>query len=55
LISTVHFPEVAEQPDTGTVLAMTGPGDGWSFPAGADGDYIALTRAIEADSTNFGS
>lgn len=50
LISTMRFPEVAEQVDTGTVLAMTGPGGGWAFPEGTDGDYIALTlAAIQAD------
>jgi uncharacterized cupin superfamily protein len=50
LVSTMRFPEVAEQLDTGTVLAMTGPGDGWAFPAGADSDYMALSSAaIEAD------
>ena len=50
LVSTTRFPEVAEQLDTGTVLAMTGPGDGWAFPAGADADYMELTfAAIAAD------
>ncbi len=50
LISTAHFPEVAEQLDTGTVLALKGPGDGWAFPAGAEGDYMALTKAaLQAD------
>jgi uncharacterized cupin superfamily protein len=50
LVSTMRFPEVAEQLDTGTILAMTGPGDGWAFPAGTDGDYMELTRAaLEAD------
>ena len=50
LVSTVRFPEVAEQLDTGTVLAMPGPAAGWAFPAGVGGDYMALTlAAIEAD------
>ncbi len=50
LISTLLYPEVAEQLDTGTVLAFTGPGDGWAFPTGTSGDYVALTlAAIEAD------
>lgn len=54
LISTMRFPEVAEQLDTGTVLAMKSPGDGWAFPAGVDGDYVALTRqALEADRSTF--
>jgi uncharacterized cupin superfamily protein len=50
LISTMHFPEVAEQLDTGTVLALKGAGDGWSFPAGSEDDYMKLTiEALEAD------
>ncbi|MBV9192785.1 MAG: cupin domain-containing protein [Solirubrobacterales bacterium] len=50
IISTMRFPEVAEQLDTGTILALKGPGDGWAFPAGAAGDYMELTRqALEAD------
>jgi uncharacterized cupin superfamily protein len=43
MISTMRFPEVAEQLDTGTILPMRAPGDGWAFPSGAAGDYIALT------------
>ena len=51
LISTMRFPEVAEQLDTGTVLALKGPADGWAFPPGSAGDYMALTaQALEADS-----
>jgi len=50
LVSTMRFPEVAEQLDTGTVLAMKGPADGWAFPADSAGDYLALTfEAIKAD------
>jgi len=50
IVSTMRFPEVAEQLDTGTILAMTGPGAGHAFAAGAAGDYMELTRtAIEAD------
>lgn len=50
LISTMRFPEVAEQLDTGTILAMSEPGTGWAFAAGSEGDYIQLTmQAIEAD------
>src|SRR5215210_6180414 len=50
LVSTMRFPEVAEQLDTGTVLAMKGPGDGWAFPAGASGDYVSLLQAaLEAE------
>jgi len=51
LFSTMRFPEVAEQLDTGTVLALKGPADGWAFPEGSAGDYMALTaQALEADS-----
>ncbi len=50
LLSTMRFPEVAEQLDTGTILALTGPAEGHAFAAGAGGDYMELTRAaIEAD------
>ena len=50
IVSTMRFPEVAEQLDTGTVLALKGPADGWAFPPGADGDYMALTmEALKAD------
>lgn len=50
LISTMRFPEVAEQVDTGTILAMKAPADGWAFPEGTAGDYLALTlEAIKAD------
>ncbi|MGN6170635.1 MAG: cupin domain-containing protein [Solirubrobacteraceae bacterium] len=50
MVSTMRFPEVAEQLDTGTILAMKGPADGWAFPAASAGDYMTLTRAaIEAD------
>jgi len=51
LVSTMRFPEVAEQLDTGTVLALKGPAEGWAFPEGSAGDYMALTaQALEADS-----
>jgi uncharacterized cupin superfamily protein len=53
LISTMRFPEVAEQIDTGTILAMSAPGTGWAFAAGSEGDYLQLTlKAIEADRGN---
>jgi hypothetical protein len=44
------LPDIAEQLDTGTVLAIKGPADGWAFPAGSEGDYMRLSaEAIEAD------
>jgi hypothetical protein len=46
----MRFPEVAEQLDTGTILVLKGPADGWAFPDGSAGDYIALTmKALAAD------
>lgn len=50
VVSTMQLPEVAEHLDTGTVLVMKGPADGWSFPAGSEQDYRAsLAAALEAD------
>jgi uncharacterized cupin superfamily protein len=50
MFSTMRFPELAEQLDTGTVLAMRGPADGWAFPVGSDGDYVELTlQALDAE------
>ena len=50
LISTMRFPAVAEQLDTCTVLALKGPTDGWAFPSGTAGDYVALAiEAVKAD------
>jgi uncharacterized cupin superfamily protein len=36
LVSTMHFPEIAEHVSTGTLLMMTAPGQGRSFPADAE-------------------
>lgn len=50
LLGTLRYPEVAEQVDTGTILALAGPGHGWAFPQGTDEDYVELSRrAVEAD------
>jgi uncharacterized cupin superfamily protein len=50
LVSTMRFPEVAEQLDTGTVLALKSPAEGWAFPSGSAGDYLSLTlEAIKAE------
>ena len=46
IFSTMRFPEVAEHPDTGTVLAMTGRREGHSFPAEAEVPFVI--RAMEA-------
>jgi len=49
VISTMHFPEVAEHVDTGTVLAATGPQEGHAFPAGTDVPFMdAVLRALRA-------
>jgi hypothetical protein len=42
--------EVAEQLDTGTILAVKGPADGWALPPGTAGDYMSSSmEAIEAE------
>lgn len=49
IVSTMHFPEVAEHGDTSAVLAMTGPPAGWAFPAGADRPFLdTVMAAMEA-------
>ena len=49
LVSTMCFPEIAEHGDTGTVLAMTGPGAGHVFPAGTDRPVMEmLVTGMEA-------
>ena len=45
MVSTNVYPEIAEYPDTGTVLAMRGPADGKAFPGGSEGEYMALIDA----------
>jgi uncharacterized cupin superfamily protein len=53
VVSTMRFPEVAEQLDTGTILAMPSPAEGWAFPRGSAGDYVGLTAAaIQADAAS---
>lgn len=49
VFSTMHWPEIAEYPDTGATLAMTGPGEGQGFPAGTDEPRAqVVTRAMDA-------
>ncbi len=49
IFSTMNFPEVAEHMDTGTLLAMTGPAEGKSFPAGSDVPFAeSVVRAMQA-------
>ena len=50
VVSTMSFPEIAEHVSTGTVLTLTGPGEGRAFPAGAEQDFLALYgQAIARD------
>ena len=44
LVSTMNFPDIAEYPDTGTVLAMTAPGAGKAFPADGERPVFELYR-----------
>lgn len=46
LISTMHFPEVAEHVSTGTTLTMSSPGQGKAF--GADGERPFMELYLEA-------
>ncbi|MGI8802954.1 MAG: cupin domain-containing protein [Solirubrobacteraceae bacterium] len=46
IVSTVNFPEVAEYPDTGTVMAMIEPEAGWAFPSDAAVPF--KQRVVEA-------
>ncbi len=49
VFSTMHWPEIAEYPDTGAILTMTGPGEGQAFPADtAEPRAEAVTRAMDA-------
>jgi uncharacterized cupin superfamily protein len=53
VVSTMHFPDVAEHLDTGALLAITGPAAGKVFPAGSDVPFAdALLNAIEAGAEN---
>lgn len=50
MVSTMVFPEVAEQLDIGAVLAMTAAGDGWAWAEGSDRPYMELlAEALAAD------
>jgi len=52
LVSTMHFPEIAEHVSTGTILTMTAPGQGKAYPAGADRPIEELySAAMERDSS----
>jgi uncharacterized cupin superfamily protein len=50
LVSTMHFPDIAEHLDTGALLAITGPAAGRAFPADADVPFAdAVMRALQAE------
>lgn len=50
IISTMHFPEIAEHVSTGTTMAMTGPAEGKIFAAGREQPFIELfTQAMNVD------
>jgi uncharacterized cupin superfamily protein len=50
LVSTMHFPDVAEHVDTGALLAITGQAAGLAFPAGSDVPFSdAVLAAMEAN------
>jgi uncharacterized cupin superfamily protein len=56
IVSTMHFPDVAEYPDDGTWLAVTGPRDGKAFPAGADIPLLeAVLRGMRAAAEHDGA
>lgn len=49
VFSTMRFPEIAEYLDTGTLLAMTGPAEGKTFPAGTDAPFLdSVLSAMKA-------
>ena len=52
LVSTMNHPEIADYPDTGTTLAITGPGQGKAFPAGSEGSYRELVAEARRTSTS---
>jgi uncharacterized cupin superfamily protein len=44
LVSTMNFPDIAEYPDTGALLAMTAPGAGRAFPGDGERPVFDLYR-----------
>jgi uncharacterized cupin superfamily protein len=56
IFSTMRLPEVAEYPDNGTWLAVTGPRDGKAFLAGADTPLMeAVVQGMPAAAEHEGS
>jgi uncharacterized cupin superfamily protein len=50
LVSTMNYPEVAEHISTGTVMAMTAPGQGRVFPSGTERPFLDMyLEAVAAD------
>jgi uncharacterized cupin superfamily protein len=55
VFSTMHFPEVAEYPEQGTIVAVRGPRDGLTFPPHSDTDFQeAWLAAMEAEAGGQG-
>ena len=50
IFSTAVYPDVAEYPDTGATLTVTGPGEGKAFPAGVDVPQFPLVASAVAGS-----
>jgi uncharacterized cupin superfamily protein len=48
IMSTMRYPDVAVHVDTGTILALTEEGDGFVFPADAEGDFQELFERAHA-------
>jgi uncharacterized cupin superfamily protein len=49
IVSTMNVPDIAEYPDTGTWLAMTGPAEGKAFPAGCELSVLeSVMQAMQA-------
>ena len=52
VVSTMHFPDIAEHLDTGALLAITGQAAGRAFPTGSDmafSDAVLSAMQAEAD------
>jgi uncharacterized cupin superfamily protein len=50
LVSTMHFPDIAEHVDTGTLLAITGQAAGQAFAAGSAVPFTdAVLSAMQAE------
>ena len=56
IVSTMRFPDVAEYPDDGTWLAVTGAREGKAFPAGTDIPWMeCVARGMRAAAEHDGA